>query len=69
MSKNLARLIVLAVFTAIAGSVSAFPIYDPFNYTQNQPLWGQTDANGDYWWEIDSGQVNPPHAILTTGVD
>ena len=46
----------------------SFPIYDPFNYTPGQTLWGQTDSNGDYWWEIDSGQVSPPNAILTTGV-
>ncbi len=46
----------------------SFPIYDPFNYTPGQTLWGRTDANGDFWWEIDSGQVSPPNAITVTGV-
>jgi hypothetical protein len=67
MRKTLVRLVVL-LFLAGTLRLSAFPIYDPFNYTPGHTLWGQTDGNGDYWWEIDSGQVNPPNAILATAV-
>jgi hypothetical protein len=68
MNRFLSRIVTLSFFCAAILSVSAFPVYDPFNYTPGQPLWGQTGPNGDYWWEIDSAQTSPPNAILTTAV-
>jgi hypothetical protein len=59
MKKSLQPLLAIAFVFSCAMMASAFPVYDPFNYTPGQTLWGQTDANGDYWWEIDSGGTAP----------
>ncbi|HEX3720704.1 MAG TPA: immunoglobulin domain-containing protein [Verrucomicrobiae bacterium] len=68
MRKTLASVIFVSFFLAAITKLSAFPIYDPFDYAPGQHLWGQTDPNGDYWWEIDSGQTSPPNAIVATSV-
>jgi hypothetical protein len=68
MKKLLLPILGIVFLLCGATRLFSFPVYDPFNYTPGTTLWGQTDGNGDFWWEIDAGQVSPPNAIINTSV-
>ena len=62
--------------SVVLGSPVPFPAFDPFtsastsggsSYATGAMLGGQTNANGSYWYLIDSGGTAANSLILTVG--
>jgi hypothetical protein len=57
---------ILGLAFLLCGTMKSFswPVYDPFDYTTGQTVWGQYDTNTqDYWMEIDSA-ASAANAII-----
>jgi len=69
MKTSLLSKIVFLWLVSAAINAYSWPVYDPFNYTPGQELWGQYNTNTqDYWNGIDTGASTANAVIITTNV-